>query len=212
MANPYPAEFWTQSRDARSLVVRLGGYLNFTDNANMPAGAVQVTDGSHTVAAATELDFTSGATVTDLGSGVAGIAITGGGGGGTALSSFSFAYNTASLNAGVSTGITATSGKMLIVGFPLVATAWNGTTPLLDFGVGVSGGGHGIAHYSSAPIDMSNTTPSGGGANEADAWIGIAVWNATGTIEVWVSQDGTKGGTAPGASQGSATFYVLQTT
>ena len=43
-------------------------------------GAISVTDGSTTVAPTTELDFTSGATVSDLGGGVAGVAVSGGGG------------------------------------------------------------------------------------------------------------------------------------
>lgn len=45
-------------------------------------GSLSVTDGATTVDPATEIDFTSGATVTNLGSGKAGVAITGGGGGG----------------------------------------------------------------------------------------------------------------------------------
>lgn len=38
-------------------------------------GSVEITDGTHTVAAATELNFTSGATVTDAGGGVANVSI-----------------------------------------------------------------------------------------------------------------------------------------
>ena len=44
-------------------------------------GGVAVTDGSTTVDPATEIDFTAGATVTDLGGGIAGVAVSGGGGG-----------------------------------------------------------------------------------------------------------------------------------
>jgi hypothetical protein len=47
------------------------------------AGPLAVTDGTTTVSAVSAIDFTSGATVTDLGGGMAGVAITGGGGGRT---------------------------------------------------------------------------------------------------------------------------------
>jgi hypothetical protein len=80
--NPYPAEFWTNSRDQRSLVIRLGGYVNFTDPANQPGGGtLTVTDGVHTVDDVGELDFIAGATVSDEGGGIAGATVTGGGGG-----------------------------------------------------------------------------------------------------------------------------------
>jgi hypothetical protein len=52
------------------------------DLAGGGGGSLSVTDGTHTVNPATEIDFTSGATVTDGGSGIAQVAITGGGGGG----------------------------------------------------------------------------------------------------------------------------------
>ena len=63
-------------------------------------GSISVTDGTTTVNPATTLDFTSGATVTDGGSGTAEIAITGGGGGGGGGGSSdpqSFSETTASL-------------------------------------------------------------------------------------------------------------------
>ena len=49
------------------------------------AGVATVSDGTHTVLNATELLFTSGATVTDAGGGLADVAITGGGGGGSTM-------------------------------------------------------------------------------------------------------------------------------
>lgn len=212
MPNPYPAEFWGPSRDTRALVVRLGGFVNFTDNANQPGiGSVIVTDGVHTVNPAAEILFT-GATVTDEGAGVAGVAISAGGGG-LALSSFSFAYNTANLNAGIATGISAVTGKALIGAWLELTANWNGSTPFGDFGVGVGGGGNGVFSLltSGSFFDMNFGTATGGGVTENQS-IGPATWAASGAIQIWVSQDGSKGGTAPGGTTGAATLYVLQTT
>src|SRR5689334_22523169 len=50
------------------------------DNANTGAVTI-VSDGVHTVTSAQEIEFTSGATVTDLGGGIAGVAITAAGSG-----------------------------------------------------------------------------------------------------------------------------------
>ena len=177
----------------------------------MPGGSIQVTDGTHTVSSATELDFTSGATVTDGGGGVAQVAISGGGG--ITLGSYAFTYNTASLNAGVNTGITAASGKVMIFAWVTITTPWNGTTPLADFGVGVSGGGSGVLGgiASNFPMTSSAATPSGGATTPTLSSFTPAVWNTSGQIQLWVSRDATKGGTSPGASQGAATFYILQT-
>ena len=46
-----------------------------------PNGVSTVTDGSTTITNAAAIDFTSGATVSDLGGGVVGVSISGGGGG-----------------------------------------------------------------------------------------------------------------------------------
>ena len=51
---------------------------NYVDTHSGGSGSVSITDGTTTVNPATELDFTSGATITDLGSGVAGVSIIGG--------------------------------------------------------------------------------------------------------------------------------------
>ena len=50
-------------------------------NSGGGGGSISVTDGTHTVAAATKIKFTSGATVSDAGGGEADVAIAGGGGG-----------------------------------------------------------------------------------------------------------------------------------
>lgn len=212
MPNPYPAEFWGPSRDARALVVRLGGYVNFTDNANQPGiGSVVVTDGVHTVSPASEISFT-GATVTDQGGGVAGVAIAGGGSGLT-VQTFPFTFATASLNAGVDTGIAVTSGKALIWAAILVTTPFNGTTPLGDFGVGVTGGQTGLNQlYNGSTCDMTTLQNTGAGIKLGTLLTGVGIWTSSGNIGLWVSRDGTKGGTASGATAGAATLYVLQTT
>lgn len=256
MPNPYPAEFWGPSRDTRALVVRLGGYVNFTDDTNQPGiGSVDVTDGSHTVSPASEIDFVSGATVTDAGGGVAQVAITGGGtaltvtdgivtvtdtaeldftsgatitdaGAGVAqiaitggassleLSSFSFAYNTANLNTGIDTGIAAVTGKAVIALFATITTTFDGTNPFADIGVGVTGGGMGVnlAAFGSNPNLSTDDWAGGGAIGNTSGWVTDFIWTSTGSIELWVSQDGTKGGTAAGGTAGAATLYILQTT
>jgi hypothetical protein len=211
VANPYPAEFWGPSRDTRALVVRLGGFVNFTDPSNQPGGggSLEVTDGVHTVAAATELDFTSGATVTDLGAGVAGIAIAGGG---ATLSSFPFTFATASLAAGVNTGISAVAGKGLVFATLQIATSFDGTTPQVDFGVGVGAGGAGIAGLiQSVPFDATHLDTPSAGIIVAQSVTAPGVWASSGPIQMWLNQTGLKGGAASGSSVGAATLYVLQT-
>jgi hypothetical protein len=212
VGNPYPAEFWGPSRDSRALVVRLGGYVNFTDNSNQPGvGSVIVTDGVHTVSPASEILFV-GATVADEGSGVAQVTVTGGGGGAVALSSYSFAYNTAGLAAGADTGIAAVSGKSVLAVWAIIPTPWNGTSPFADIGVGASTTGVNLAAFGSNPSLSNADWADGGAVGNTAGWVYPFNWTSSGNIKIWVTQNGMKNGASPGASQGQATIYILQTT
>jgi len=83
------------------------GYADFANNL---AGGVSVTDGTHTVNPATELDFTSGATVTDGGGGVAQIAVSGGSGVATVT-----ATDTSIVIAGTATNPTVATGTLDVI-------------------------------------------------------------------------------------------------
>jgi hypothetical protein len=61
--------------DGTNVTIVDAGGGNFTINATGGGGSVEVTDGTTTVNPATEINFTSGAVVTDLTGGVAGVAI-----------------------------------------------------------------------------------------------------------------------------------------
>lgn len=83
-----------------------------------------VTDGSTTVTPATEIDFTSGATVTDGGGGIALVAVTGGGGGGFA------AYGKRTTGSPISTSSTTFAGGVNLLGSNLSFVA-DGTSDYL---------------------------------------------------------------------------------
>ena len=61
-------------------------------------GSISVTDGSTTVSPASSVDFTSGATVSDLGSGVAGVVVSGGSSNATNLGMVSGTVNIVTSN------------------------------------------------------------------------------------------------------------------
>ena|ERR1700733_4922594 len=89
-----------------------------------------ITDGTTTVTDATTIDFTSGATVTNLGGGVAGVAITGGSGSG-------FQIPTGTVNGSNQTFVFVTAPNAIVVdGATLQKTEqggvvnWTGTTTI----------------------------------------------------------------------------------
>lgn len=137
---------------------------------------------------------------------------------------FPFAYNTASLNAGV-TAYTATIGQYLLDAWIEVDTAWDGTTPLGDFGITT-----GLYAFSaSQALDMTSPDTAavgtglllggiGGSIHNVDLLVGsgggsfvrtIGKFTTAAVLKVWVSQDGLKGGTAPGAAQGAAKLHLI---
>jgi hypothetical protein len=100
-------------------------------------GSLEVTDGTTTVHPATEIDFTSGATVTDAGGGKAEVAVTGGGGGGNIAvhkAPFDYTIGAAGENAPFTDGYTPAAGHILLDFWVEIVTQWDGTTPQCDFG------------------------------------------------------------------------------
>lgn len=149
---------------------------------------------------------------------------------------FEFHFNTANLNAGVEF-YTPTPGDWLLdavlaAGLPDPATdlPWDGTTPLADFGYASEVNGL-FALSGGNPLDMTNaasTAYSGqlasiASANASQFRLLTALLAAAGglpnveppfpfltaaPLAVWVSQDGTAGGLAPAAMQGSGAIYL----
>ena len=105
-----------------------------------PPGASIVTDGVTTVDPATTIDFTSGATVTDGGAGVARVAISGGGAGGVVVRGpFAFDFSQAvALAAGVQVYVPI-PGDILLNAWIEVTTAFDGTSPGADIGTITAG-------------------------------------------------------------------------
>jgi hypothetical protein len=139
--------------------------------------------------------------------------------GGETVSSFAFSHSTGStaLAAGVATGIVLNSGDLITAAWFEVDTAFNGTTPLADFGSFSSTEGL-FKVLNSAAVDM---TAADGAVtdNSAIDKIGGAVLlgqagmpvrcNANGTnLTLVVSETGAKGGTASGATAGAAILHV----
>ena len=71
---PYYPDGWKDWPDV-STPITSAALSHIESGIENAGGSVEVTDGTHTVSAASEIDFTSGATVTDAGSGVAQVSI-----------------------------------------------------------------------------------------------------------------------------------------
>lgn len=140
---------------------------------------------------------------------------------------FAFAYNTAGLAAGVAF-YTPTIGDILHDVWVEIDTAWNGTTPKCDVGTFV-GRTSGLFSFAGGVIDMTaadgdhggtgllvgtGAAPNGEAAGSGFAGIrGVpALVVAANPLKVAVSEDGTAGGTDPGASQGAGKTYVVTST
>ncbi len=141
---------------------------------------------------------------------------------------YSFAYNTASINSGV-TVYTPTVNDILIDAWIEVTTAFNGTTPLADIG-SFSGTTSGLFDISggAVPLGTADTTATGGAGisiNTTALTFALSGQDGTSTkrtshsrftattpLKLVVSQDGLAGGTAVGGSTGAGKLYIVTAT
>jgi hypothetical protein len=126
---------------------------------------------------------------------------------------YALAYNTASLNDGVAIGYTPAIGDVFQV-ITITTTAFNGTTPLVDYGF--TGDTTGIIFaQTGAGLDVSATALALTAytvETVVDSSTSYSAWSiatAADGLLVWLSQNGQKGGTAPGGSAGAAKVFVL---
>jgi hypothetical protein len=130
---------------------------------------------------------------------------------------FTFAKGSAALAAGIPTGIILNEGDRIVGAWFAVTAAFNGTTPLADVGTFSSTQGL-FKVLNSAAVDLTvadaavsnNTGIDKIGAaqllNEAGMPLRVT---ADGTaLTLVVSETGAKGGTAAGATAGSAVLHV----
>jgi hypothetical protein len=138
---------------------------------------------------------------------------------------FTFAYNAEGLSSGIPF-FSPTIGDLLIDVLIDVEIAWDGATPQAD--VGPADGGFFQTQIS--PVDVTATATGLGVRRPSGAVLGSlsaaqaksaslgggsllpAVWTDDGELEFWVSQDGTRGGADPGATQGLAHVYLVTAT
>lgn len=162
----------------------------------------------------------------------------GGGGSGNAVvrGPFGFAFDTAGLAAGVAF-YTPTIGDVLLDAWIEVDTAFDGTTPLADFGSfnGTTSGMYsnfwgGVVDLTSADHEVSPGVLSGnGGAHygvngNTPLALTSVIWNGASTsydrllpapftaadpLLLVVSQDGSKGGTEIDSTQGAGRIYIV---
>lgn len=149
---------------------------------------------------------------------------------------FPFTFDTSGLLTGAAI-YTPTIGDILLDAWVEIDTAWNGTTPLGDFGQ-FYGGEH-IGWYAdwTSAVDMTDPDLSGGQLSPApmltqgnaaphtnhllaavtSGGVGSnrglpAKFTTTDPVKVVVSQDGTNIGADPGSSQGAAVLYLVTVT
>jgi len=147
---------------------------------------------------------------------------------------FPFAYNTPNLLTGAAV-YTPTAGDLLLDAWVEVDTAWNGTTPLCDYGTFVANSGWlaqgaqgafdiGAADAQNAffatggnllsgspvPSDDLYASAHQGPANTYGAQRALpAKFVAATAVKVCVSQDGKDNGADPGSTQGAAILYLV---
>lgn len=130
---------------------------------------------------------------------------------------FTFAEGSAALAAGIETGIVLNDGDLIVGAWFEVDTAFNGTTPLADVGTFSSTEGI-FKELNSAAVDMTAADSAvadnaaldkiGGAKLAGQAGMPLRA-TATGTqLLLVVSETGAKGGTASGATVGSAVLHV----
>lgn len=133
---------------------------------------------------------------------------------------FPFAFNTPGLAAGV-VAYVPSIGDILLDAWVEVDAAWDGTTPLCDFGTFV---GTAAGLFAGAPVDLTKADSQGFGTglltnggqgslagvqNGAAKRVVPATFVAANPLKVAVSRDGTAGGVATGATHGSASLHLL---
>lgn len=197
----------------------------------MQIRGVAVDDGTVAVDPATELVFSSGS-LTDLGHGRVQVAGGGGSHPGAArvLGPFPFAFDDAGLADGIAL-YTPTVGDVLLNAWIEIDIAWDGTTPKVDIGQGDANGMFGNSNPQNASL-ADDTAGAGSGSNflSNTNQAALALWDladsagsynsrlvpgkflTTNPMYVWVSQDGSRGGADPGASQGSGAVYLVVAT
>lgn len=109
------------------------------------AGVSTVTDGVHTVTNASTIDFTAGATVTNLGGGVAGVSISGGGTTSTSLTLYDTHGNTLT-----NVGTVAVAGSGTVGGSGTIGTI---------SGFGGGGGGGSYVGVGTLGVAITGTNP-----------------------------------------------------
>lgn len=166
--NHVPVLAAVSSADGKSIVLLWADPI--THRLLTSAGVnLSVTDGTTTVASVSELDFTSGATVTDGGGGIAQIAITGGGGGGTTGAWYAVTGTIDGSNATFTIPVTPVGDIILVLdGQVQIPTTWytiSGTTITYQAGsipVGVSTNVHKAYIFTGTISGTTYTeTPSG---------------------------------------------------
>lgn len=132
---------------------------------------------------------------------------------------FAFAHNTAGLATGVSVYSPAIN-DVVLTAWVEVTTAFNGTTPLLDFGAGAVGGDGGIFGQIAgagwdltAPAIVYGSMVQAGLSPASTITAGLAVrMTAADAVQLWVTQDGLKTGAASGATAGAGNLYIVTAT
>jgi hypothetical protein len=156
-----------------------------------------VTDGTTTVAPASTIDFTSGATVTDLGGGIAGVAVTGGISGIEVANQGGSPDTTGITKLVVPNGMLGTSGTTATVADQLSTVAASGAAQTLDLRAYST---FDITLTANCTLTYSNPPPSG----DPTGWTLILRQGGTGSYSVtwpaaqkWQAANGTMTGSAP---------------
>lgn len=132
---------------------------------------------------------------------------------------FSFAYNTPNLTTGVSF-YTPSVGEIILNIQIWITTLWDGTTPTGDVGQFVMATTgllkNSFSGVGTTLMDSPTQTVNDGVTNYGAAALGEFAYLFSCTtadpLKVVVSQDGTKGGSDPGSSQGQAQIYIVTAT
>ena len=144
------------------------------------------------------------------------------------LGPFPFAFDDAGLNDGIEF-YTPTVGDILLDAWVEVTTEWDGTTPKGDLGTFVASGNAGLFSFYNFVLNLDSPdvesagTGTLAGSTSSNRNVSLASaslltrgaplrFTAANPLLFVVSQDGTKGGTSPGASQGQANVYLVVST
>lgn len=182
-----PGETVTANETDQAFLLGLG----FSPAAPNAAGVTAVKDSGTTITNATTIDFTSGATVSDLGGGVAGVSISGGGGG-------SYTYGNGIYFSGTSPTTIGNTGTIVQ---PAATGTNSGLGILLAPGApGAAGSAAGSVYITGPNIIGTGTYPPGLSGSAFTIYTGdVAITNTLGT-----GQAGPAIVSAGGASSGIA--------